>query len=892
LSIIMVAVSLLVGAGAIGLLYKTAISEEKNRLLEIVSSAARLMESIAAFDAQYSQDYPGGNEQATFDQVFEAFDRTDWQGQTGQFVVGRRKGNRITFLYRHSLSGGKRAPEQISVGTAFAEPMQKALAGKYGFMLGRDYQGDRVLAAYSSVAGLDVGLVAKIDLSEVRAPFVHTGVFIGIICLALILGGIFLFFRVSDPIIKEIGLGSEQLWTTLKSIGDAVIATDDKGTVVLMNPVAEELTGWMLRKARGRHVGEVFQIVNEQTGKEVESPVAQVLREGVIVGLANHTLLVRKDGTRVPIDDSGAPIRNPDGALTGVVLVFRDITEKKTMETELRASERKLRTRSRIAEIFLLVTEEEAMFSEILELVLETMESKYGVFGFIDEQGAFVVPSMTRHVWDKCNVQEKRFIFPREQWGDSSWPRAIREKKANYSNSPSTLVPEGHIGVSRHISLPIVFQGEVVGLFQVANKETDYTEEDVERLNMIADIVAPTLDAHLKEARREVEKARLEKHLLQAQKMEAIGTLAGGIAHDFNNVLGIMLGNMELATLDIPAWSPAGKNLENIRKACFRARDMVLQILAFSRQSDKEMKSLRLGFIVNQSLKMLRATIPSTVDIREDFSAATDLVLADPTQVSQVLMNLCTNAAHAMRKKGGVLSISLSNRALSDKTGETPPGLSPGEYVILTVSDTGHGIPPEIMGRIFEPYYTTKEAGEGTGMGLAMVDGFVKDHGGIVLVRSKPGEGSAFEVFFPLHHAEAEPEEDEPHPLPKGKEKILFVDDEKDLADIGKQMLEQLQYEVTIQTDCLKALALFREAPDRFDLVVTDMTMPHMTGADLALELMTLRPDVPIVLCTGFSEMISGEKAEKMGIRAFVTKPLSLRVLAETVRKVLDQAKG
>ena len=385
------------------------------------------------------------------------------------------------------------------------------------------------------------------------------------------------------------------------------------------------------------------------------------------------------------------------------------------------------------------------------------------------------------------------------------------------------------------------------------------------------------------------DKERAQAQLLQAQKMEAIGTLAGGIAHDFNNVLGIILGNLELAAFDIPEWSPASNSLGKVRKACFRARDMVQQILAFSRQAEKDMKPLRLGHLVLESVKMLRATIPTTIDIREESSTNEDFVLADPTRLNQVLVNLCTNAAHAMREKGGALSISLTNRDVPDETETIPPGLSPGPYVVLTVSDTGHGMSPEIMERIFEPYYTTKEPGEGTGMGMAMVDGIVRDHGGAVLVRSSPGKGSVFEVFLPMYDAEPEPEEEEPQPLPLGTEKILFIDDEEGLAEIGSKMLEQLHYEVTKQTNCLEALALFQQAPDRFDLVITDMTMPHMTGADLALEFMRLRPDVPIILCTGFSEMISREKAEKMGIRAFVTKPLGLRLLAETVRNILDQ---
>jgi len=396
----------------------------------------------------------------------------------------------------------------------------------------------------------------------------------------------------------------------------------------------------------------------------------------------------------------------------------------------------------------------------------------------------------------------------------------------------------------------------------------------------------------ISERRREqAEKKQLETQLRQAQKMEAIGTLAGGIAHDFNNVLGIILGNVELAANVLTKWNPVYSNLEKVRTACFRARDMILQILSFSRQTDRVMKPVHIGFIVRESLRMLRATIPTTVEIREDLSADEDLVLADPAQINQIMMNLCTNAAHAMRDKGGGLSVGLHKRELPTETGKLPPGLTPGTYLVLTVGDTGHGMRPEIRERIFDPYFTTKPTGEGTGMGLSVLDGIVRNHDGAVLVQSEPGKGAVFEVFLPLFDGEAEPEKDETLPLPTGSERILLVDDEEDLAELGKLMLEQLGYKVTTSTEGIAALGLFREAPEQFDLVVTDMTMPHLSGADLAVETLRIRPDIPVILCTGFSEIISAEKAKKMGIRAFVTKPLSLRMFAETVRQVLDQAK-
>ena len=391
--------------------------------------------------------------------------------------------------------------------------------------------------------------------------------------------------------------------------------------------------------------------------------------------------------------------------------------------------------------------------------------------------------------------------------------------------------------------------------------------------------------------RSEEEKRDLEDQLRQAQKMEAIGTLAGGIAHDFNNILGIIMGNCELALKDVPDWNPAHYNLEEVSKAAVRARDMVKQILAFSRRTEQQVKPVHMGPLVKESLKMLRVSIPSTIEIREELSMDKDTVRADPAQINQVILNLCTNAAHAMREKGGVISVCLKSRTLEEDATAVHPDLAPGAYLDLAVSDTGHGMDQEVVERIFDPFFTTKETGEGTGMGLSVVHGIVKNHGGAILVESEPGESTVFHIYLPLIEVEAEQAEETVKPFPIGTERILFVDDVEALAELGERMIEHLQYKVTASTSSIEALDLFREDPGRFDLVITDMTMPHMTGADLSLELLRIRPGIPIILCTGYSEMISEEKAVKMGIRAFVNKPFSMRDLAETIRKVLDQEK-
>jgi len=383
---------------------------------------------------------------------------------------------------------------------------------------------------------------------------------------------------------------------------------------------------------------------------------------------------------------------------------------------------------------------------------------------------------------------------------------------------------------------------------------------------------------------------QLEAQLKQSQKMKAIGTLAGGIAHDFNNILGIIVGNTELAMFDTPKWSPAQESLKEVREASLRARDLVTQILLFARQKEHAVSNVRVEPIAKESLKMLRATIPTTVEIQEEIQENLPTVLADSAQIQQIIMNLCTNAGQVVEAEGGTLTFKLDLAELGAPT-DTPAGrISQGRYVRIQVRDTGPGISPENLERIFEPFFTTKGVGEGTGLGLAVVHGIVQDRHGGILVESEEGKGTVFTVYLP---ASEEAPADESHEgrsaLPKGNERILFVDDEPMIMKLGQRMLERQGYTVETRASGTDALECFRQDPNRFDLVVTDMTMPGLRGDHLAKEIMKIRPDIPVVLSTGFSKQISKEKAEEIGVRAFVMKPLTAQELANTVRKVLDE---
>jgi CheY-like chemotaxis protein/anti-sigma regulatory factor (Ser/Thr protein kinase) len=344
-----------------------------------------------------------------------------------------------------------------------------------------------------------------------------------------------------------------------------------------------------------------------------------------------------------------------------------------------------------------------------------------------------------------------------------------------------------------------------------------------------------------------------------------------------------------MALSKVPRESPVRRDLEHVLNAGSRATDLVRQILTFSRETELERKPVPVAPLVKEALRLLRSSLPTTIDIRQDIaiSPKESVVLGDPTEIHQVLMNLCTNAAHALRAKGGILSVGLSGVEADSSFVSRHPGMRVGPHVRLTVSDTGHGMDAATMERIFEPYFTTKEAGEGTGLGLAVVQGIVRSCGGAVTVYSELGQGTTFHVYLPRIEGEIAPEPRPAESLPTGDERILFVDDENALVDLGRQMLESLGYDVVARASSLEALETFRVQPDAFDLVITDLTMPALTGIDLAKELMAIRPDVPIILCTGFSELINGKQVKEAGIREFVMKPYATRNFANTIRNVL-----
>jgi len=545
-----------------------------------------------------------------------------------------------------------------------------------------------------------------------------------------------------------------------------------------------------------------------------------------------------KDGHLRWVEDRKTSIFSEKGNFLGIDGAVFDITERKRNEVALRESEKK--------------------FRDLVEDINEVIYS-------IDAKGivSYISPAVRRFFgYEPKNIIGKSyldFVHPEDHLRVLKEFQEVLSGKFGYDEY-RVLSKTGEYRWIRSSSKPIFDDSRLVGL---RGGLSDITEEK-----------------------------RLRTDLQQAQKMEAIGTLAGGIAHEFNNILGIIIGNTELAVDDVPEWNPAKNCLEEIRVASKRAKDVVRQIMSFARKTPATQKPIQISTIVKESLKLIRATIPTSIEIHQEILSDSEMILANPTEINQILINLCSNSVHAMEEETGILEVVLETAALNDRSAAQYEDLTAGEYVKLTVKDTGRGISPEFINRIFDPYFTTKEVDKGLGMGLAVVFGIVKKQDGAIKFTSEVGKGTTAEILFPVTKVQAETKMEESDDLSSGTERILFVDDEASLVKIAKQMLERQGYEVVGKTSSTEALKLFQEESDKFDLIITDMAMPHMPGDRLTQEVIKISPKIPIILCTGHSDRIDQDSAKDLGISAYVTKPFDKRGLSKLVREVLDRTKS
>lgn len=560
----------------------------------------------------------------------------------------------------------------------------------------------------------------------------------------------------------------------------------------------------------------------------------------------------RADGNYIWIEDNAVLVRDETGKPKEIIGTWLDITERKQILDALKKSEAKYR------------------------LIAENV-SDFIFTADLDFNYTYISPS----------VKSQRGYSPHElmkhRMGDTLTPssakiirEAIKEeleienKKSNGESRPRKLELEAYTK-----------DGNIIWVEVVLSLTYDQNNNPTGILGVTRDIT--------ERKKAEEEKEALKKQLLQTQKMEALGTLAGGIAHDFNNILSIIFGYVDLAIMDINIPDRLQVHLDEVSKAARRAKDLITQILTLSRRKEQEKKPLRLSIIVKEALKLLHSTIPASIEIRHNIDSH-ETVIADSTQVHQIIMNLCTNAYHAMRNTGGILAVSLKDMEITDEDFLTDLGILPGKYIRLEISDTGAGMDDETKEKIFDPYFTTKEIGEGTGLGLSVVHGIVSSHGGYIKVYSDLGVGTTFHVYLPAVGGSADPSGtiEKKEPVKGGKERIMVVDDEEKIINITNEVLVKYGYNVITCNNSMFALQEFEKDSEKYELIITDMTMPHMNGIELAKKVLEIRPDIPIILCSGYSELINKEIAEKMGLHYF-PKPIVMSDLVRTTRKILDK---
>ena len=969
LILIMTAVSGFIGIAAVGLIYHAGFEEERQRLIEIAKSQARLIEAIARFDEAHSRDYPKGPRAATLSQIRSAHAVYEGFGKTGEFTLAEQQDDHIQFIlsFRHP---GPATPKRIPLQSELAEPMRRALAGLSGTLVGLDYRGVKVLAAHEPVATLDLGIVAKVDLAEIRAPFLRGGSIVGGTALLLIAAGILLFFRVSRPMLQRISDSEERFRSISTTAQDAIIMMDRRGKVSFWNAAAERIFGYDDTQARGQALADL--IVPDRHHKQHLAAADSFLRTGER-SLLNHTVELeakRKDGTEFPAEVSVSGVHL--GGEWNAVGIIRDITERKKAEQKAQEKQallehiieniphsifwkdrnsvylgcnRNFATQAGVAKPediigrtdydlawketeanFYRRVDKQVMESGQPELAIEEPQLRadgtqttiltskvplsnargdvigiLGIYADITERKQAEAALREREEKLKLILASTgEGIFGMDGSGRCAFANRASVELLRYQDEKDLLGQDMHtlIHHTRPDGTPHpreecpIYQARGEGTVVHLDDETlwradgssfpvDYRSHPMYRDGEVVGTVVSFTDI--------TERKEKEAQLRQAQKMEVVGQLTGGIAHDFNNLLTVILANLGLLSDEIARDAGTRELIDDALSAAHDGADLTRRLLAFSRKQPQQVKRVDVNEFLRHSWRFLRRTLREDIDLSINRANEAPAILVDPAQFESALLNLVVNARDAM-PEGGTLVIEATRKCIDADEPTADPDLAPGNYVKITVRDSGIGMSPEDAAHAIEPFFTTKPPGKGSGLGLSMVYGFAMQSGGSLLLSSAIGKGTSVSMLLPeaTQAIENEGAERATQKASGGSETILLVEDELSIRNVAKRILAGLGYQV-IEAENAAAAMKVLQAGTAVHLLFSDIIMPGgMNGRELARWASQTYRGLKVLLTTGSSGAMREQLQVKNGGFRLLRKPYTKEQLAAGVRAVLD----